>query len=62
MVDNYKKSKEFRKPITIKSFCSFWLAHIPTKDLYYINSYARDMDRRGENFNKWLFFNLKAKK
>lgn len=55
-VEDYKK-KAFKK-ITISSFCSYWLSHIPTKDLYYLLSYARDMDNRGENFNKWLFWSL----
>lgn len=67
--NKYKHSKEkiseydklkFKK-ITISSFCSFWLSHIPTKDLYYILSYAKDLENRKQNFNKWLFYNLKAK-
>jgi hypothetical protein len=58
-VEQYKKDKTFRKMITIKSFCSFWFGHIPTQDLYYLTSIAKDKDRRGENFNRWLFWAIK---
>lgn len=54
-----KGSGEFRTPITPKSFASFWLAHIPTHDLYYLVSIARDKQNRKESFNKWLFWALK---
>ena len=47
--------------INIRSFCSFWLGHIPTNDLYYLVSIARDCDNRGVSFNKWLFYSLKTK-
>lgn len=53
-------SKEWRKPITDKSFASFWLSHIPTSDLPYISSIARDKLNRGESFNKWLFWAIKS--
>lgn len=48
--------------ISIRSFCSFWLGHIPTDDLYYLVSIARDCDNRGISFNKWLFWALKVRK
>lgn len=48
------------KKITLKSFCSFWLGHIPTDDLYYLLSIAKDKDNRKESFNRWLFYNLKV--
>lgn len=54
-----KKSKIVRKPISIKSFVSFWLSHIPTRDLYYLISIAKDKQARGQSFNKWLFWSLK---
>lgn len=56
----FKKSKSFFKKETVKSIASFRLGHIKTKDLYYILSQAKDMDKRGDNFNKWLFYSLKA--
>lgn len=46
--------------ITIKSFCSYWLCHMKTEDLYYLISIARDHDHRGTSFNRWLFWALKA--
>lgn len=54
-----KESKEFRKPITAKSLASFWLCHIPTHDLYYIVSIAKDKKERGESFNRWMFWSIK---
>ena len=55
----FRKSKEFRKPIEIKSFCSYWLGFLKTEDLYYLISIAKDKENRGENFNKWLFWAIK---
>lgn len=55
----FKKSPDYRKKITIKSFCSFWLGFVATNDLYYLISIAKDKEARGENFNKWLFWALK---
>lgn len=55
----FKKSKSYFKKDTIKTFCSFRLGHVKTNDLYYILSQAKDKDNRGENFNLWLFANLK---
>lgn len=46
--------------INLRSFCSFWLGHIPTNDLYYLASIARDCENRGVSFNKWLFWALKT--
>ena len=60
-IDKWKKtSGEFRKPITPASLASFWLAHIPTTDLYYLISIAKDKKNRKESFNKWLFWAIKA--
>lgn len=58
-IAEFKKSKDFRKKISIKSFCSFWLSFVKTNDLYYLISIAKDKDQRGENFNKWLFWAIK---
>jgi len=58
---NLQEYKKVAYPkITVKSFCSFWVSHIPTNDLYYLISIARDYSNRGQSFNKWLFFALKA--
>lgn len=55
-----KSSGEFRTPITPKSFASYWLAHIPTSDLYYLISIAKDKANRKESFNRWLFWAIKT--
>lgn len=57
----FKKTKEYHKNIPIKSFCSFWLSHIKTFDLFYILSIAKDKNNRNESFNKWLFWSLKSR-
>lgn len=57
-VIEYKKI--MYKKITVASFCSFWLSHIPTEDLFYLVSIAKDMQNRNQSFNKWLFYNLKV--
>lgn len=57
----FKKTKNYFKKDSIKTFASFRLGHIPTKDLYYIKSQGKDMITRGDNFNKWLWFSLKTK-
>lgn len=59
--DEFRKTKIYHKQIDIRSFCSFWLGHIPTKDLWYLLSIAKDMENRNQNFNKWLFWALKVK-
>lgn len=56
-VEEYKKIK--RPIITVRSFCSYWFSFIPTNDLPYILSIARDMEHRNQNFNKWLFWSIK---
>lgn len=58
-VEMFKKTPTFRKQITVKSFCSFWLGFMKTQDLYYLVSIAKDKENRGENFNKWLFWAIK---
>lgn len=60
--NEFRKTKLFHKQIDIRSFCSFWLGHIPTEDLWYLLSIAKDMDKRNQNFCKWLFWALKANK
>ena len=57
-IQEYKKIA-FKK-ITVKSFCSFWLSFIPTVDLWYLVSIAKDMDNRGQSFNRWLFWAIKV--
>lgn len=53
-IQEFKKQKEHIKTRSVKSFCIL-LAHIPTKDLYYILSVAKDKSNRNENFSGWLF-------
>lgn len=61
--ENIEKFKKINyKKITPSSFASFWLGFIPTKDLYYILSEAKDRHRRGMNFNKWLFWAISKEK
>lgn len=55
----FMKTPSYRKKITPKSFASFWLSHIPTPDLYYLISIAKDKEARRESFNRWLFWALK---
>lgn len=57
-VEDYKKNA-FKK-ITVKSFVSYWLGFIPTQDLWYLVSIAKDMDNRGQSFNRWLFWAIKV--
>lgn len=59
MIEEYKRIS-FKK-ISLKTFCSYWLSHIPTDDLYYLVSFARDKHNRKESFNRWLFYNLKVR-
>ncbi len=52
-VIQFKKEKSCLKSRNEKSFV-IMLSHIPTKDLYYLLSIAKDKDKRGENFSGWL--------
>jgi len=61
LIEEFKKSKAYHKQIDVGSFCSFWLCHIPTEDLWYLLSIAKDMDKRNQNFNRWLFWSLRVK-
>lgn len=56
----FQKSKLFRKKIPVKTFCSYWLGHIKTDDIYYLISIAKDKEHRRENFNRWLFWSIKS--
>lgn len=55
----FKKSKAYYPKMQIVRFC-MKIAHIPTKDLYYLVSVAKDMKNRKQNFNKWLFWSMKT--
>lgn len=55
----FKKSTSFFKMMTVRYFC-VKISHIPTEDLYYLISIAKDKQNRGESFNKWLFWALKV--
>ena len=50
----FKKSKFFLRKITDKSMASFWLSHIPTKDLYYILSVIKDKSFRNESVGAYI--------
>ena len=58
--EDFKQSKKYYPPMEVKLYC-IKIAHIPTKDLYYILSIANDMKNRKQNFNKWLFSQIKIK-
>lgn len=58
-IEQYKKTKGFRKQIEISSFCAFWFNFLKTEDLHYLVSVAKDMTNRGKNFNQWLFWSIK---
>lgn len=51
----FKKQKEFIKKKTVKEVCIL-LSHIPTKDLYYVLSTAKDDFNRNKNIV--LYFNV----
>lgn len=53
----FKKSKHFIREHNIKSFCYF-MSVIPTADLYYVVSVAKDMNNRGQNFSSFIMGNL----
>jgi len=50
----FKKSKMFLRKITDKSMASFWLSHIPTKDLYYVLSVVKDKTFRNESVGAYI--------
>lgn len=54
VIEAFKKSKLFIKEYDVKTF-AIRLAHIPTKDLYYIHSICRDKHNRKEKVGAWLF-------
>ena len=58
-MEEFKKSKDFHPKISVKSFCSYWLGFLKNNDLHFILSIGKDMNRRGSNFNKWLFWAIK---
>lgn len=58
--ETYKKSKVFIKEYDIRTFC-IRIAHIPTSDLYYVQSICKDKYHRNEAIGAWLFSAIKAK-
>ena len=56
----FKKSKSYIKTHNIKTFVYF-LSVIPTSDLDYLISVAKDMNNRNQNFSGYLFANLTGK-
>lgn len=56
----FKKSKQYIREHDIKTFC-FFLSPIPTADLYYVLSVAKDMNNRNENFGGYIMANLSNK-
>lgn len=49
----FKKSKKFIKKITPGTL-AYFLSHIPTKDLYYILSVAKDKSFRNESVGSYV--------
>jgi hypothetical protein len=56
----FKKSKQFIKPITAKEL-AIRLAHIKTSDLYYIKSECVSRNRRGEDVGGFILGAIKAR-
>lgn len=56
----FKSSSNYFAEMNVKYF-AVRLAHIPTEDLYYLISIAKDKQKRNEDFNRWLFGSLKVK-
>lgn len=56
----FKKTKFYLKELTPK-VVAIKLAHIPTKDLYYIKSIVKDKYNRGENVGAYLLGSVKCK-
>lgn len=56
----FKKSKSFIKEHSVKTIV-FFVSHIPTADLHYILSLAKDMQFRNQNFSSYLLGSLKVK-
>lgn len=55
----FKKEKSYLRGRSEKSF-AIMLSHIPTKDLYFILSNAKQKDWRNENFSGWLMGEIKV--
>jgi RNA processing factor Prp31 len=53
----FKKTKQFIKEHSVKTICYF-LSPIPTSDLYYIKSVAKDMENRKQNFSGYFINNV----
>lgn len=58
--NKFRKTKFFLKEYPVKTICYF-ISHIPTKDLYYLKSIAKDMENRQENFSSYLLSSIKVK-
>ena len=56
--NKFKKSKFFIKELSPKVL-AIKLAHIPTKDLYYVRSVAKDKYNRGENVGAFILGSIK---
>lgn len=53
----FKRSKKYIREHNIKSF-AYFISIIPTPDLYYILSVAKDMNNRNQNMSAWIISNL----
>ncbi|HAS92275.1 MAG TPA: hypothetical protein DCS12_08600, partial [Clostridiales bacterium] len=58
-LEDFKKSKYFHKKIDEKSLATYWLCWADKETLYYLQSIAKDMENRNQNFNRWLFWAIK---
>ncbi len=58
--DSFRKDRSFIKTFTPKQI-AIKLAHIPTKDLYYLRSECRDRANRKESVGGYLLGSIKVK-
>lgn len=57
----FKKSKAYYPPMEVRVL-AVKLSFLSVSDLYFVVSMAKDMRVRKQNFNKWLFWAIKAQK
>ena len=59
-VKSYVPTPKYKKPLPVRVI-AIKLAHIPTKDLYYLRSCCLDRLMRNESVGKYLLGSIKAK-
>lgn len=53
-INDFKKSKIFLRPFTIKKLC-FLISHLKTVDLYYVLSVCKDKYNRNESIGAYIY-------